>query len=116
MAQITSPNAAYDGVTNGVQFTNGQGETNDQQKIQWFLDHGYAVDGVTNMAHEEVQAVNFSETNDGAAQPEQQASANQGAESDSEFSGELGGVKHAQTEKTQVTTEQQTQVQSKQKK
>ena len=44
MTQIKSPNKEYDGVSLGVQFSQGVGETDDAKKIEWFQEHGYTVE------------------------------------------------------------------------
>lgn len=43
MATIKAPNKNYTGVSAGVQFVNGEGQTDDQWKIQWFKNKGYQV-------------------------------------------------------------------------
>ncbi|SKA99362.1 hypothetical protein SAMN05443428_13521 [Caloramator quimbayensis] len=45
MAKITAPNKKYCGITAGVSFYNGVGETTDPYLIQWFKEHGYEVEG-----------------------------------------------------------------------
>lgn len=44
MAKIYAPNERYAGVTAGVSFSNGVGETEDKWAIQWFKYKGYKVE------------------------------------------------------------------------
>lgn len=44
MAQIYAPNKEYTGVSAGVSFCNGVGETEDPHIIEWFITHGYQVE------------------------------------------------------------------------
>lgn len=43
MVQIQTKVPGYNGVSAGIQFRDGVGETNDSWRIQWFKDHGYSV-------------------------------------------------------------------------
>lgn len=43
-AVITAPNSAYDGISATVKFSDGKGETDDPNLIEWFQNNGYAVD------------------------------------------------------------------------
>lgn len=43
MARIVAPNKEYAGVSAGVPFTGGEGNTDSQYLIKWFHDHGYEV-------------------------------------------------------------------------
>lgn len=43
MAKIICPNKQYTGVSAGVPFIQGQGETNNERLIEWFKEHGYKV-------------------------------------------------------------------------
>jgi hypothetical protein len=43
LAKIYAPNERYAGVTAGVSFTNGAGETEDKWLMQWFQYKGYKV-------------------------------------------------------------------------
>jgi hypothetical protein len=71
MAKIQSPNPQYNDVTNGVQFTNGVGETSDESKLGWFREHGYTVEQEgDNNTSVKVQSVPFAEAEAGAANPE----------------------------------------------
>lgn len=108
MADIVSQNAQYDGVTIGVQFTNGRGQTDDAKKIEWFQEHGYTVENNamgtpltssvsdTEFAAETnaVNAVNFAEANATATQEGiAQANSLEGAEvNDTEFANEMGAA------------------------
>ena len=41
--KILSPNKSYTGVSASVAFINGVGETEDENIIDWFKEHGYEV-------------------------------------------------------------------------
>lgn len=43
MAKILAPNRRYDGITAGVAFKEGVGETTDPRLIKWFKSRGYTV-------------------------------------------------------------------------
>lgn len=43
MARIIAPNKQYAGVSAGVPFTGGEGNTDNEYLIKWFRDHGYEV-------------------------------------------------------------------------
>lgn len=42
--KVYSPNKSYIGVSAGVAFANGVGETEDPRLIEWFKDRGYTVE------------------------------------------------------------------------
>lgn len=44
MATIKAPNAQYTGISAGVPFVNGEGQTEDPRLIAWFEEHGYQVE------------------------------------------------------------------------
>lgn len=44
MAKIKSPNRNYTGLSAGVSFCNGVGETEDIYLIGWFKQHSYEVE------------------------------------------------------------------------
>ena len=44
MAEIFSPNEEYTGISAGVFFCNGKGETDNPHLIEWFKGHGYRVE------------------------------------------------------------------------
>ncbi len=44
MAKIQAPNKQYTGISAGVSFVNGVGETSDPHLIDWFRTHGYTVE------------------------------------------------------------------------
>lgn len=44
MTKILAPNKTYNGVSAGVPFVNGKGETDDPRRIEWFKAHGYDVE------------------------------------------------------------------------
>ena len=41
MAKIYAPNKEYTGISAGVSFVDGVGETEDPRLIEWFKAHGY---------------------------------------------------------------------------
>lgn len=43
MATIKAPNRVYNGVSAGVQFSGGEGATDNPAAIAWFRVHGYEV-------------------------------------------------------------------------
>lgn len=44
MAKILAPNEQYSGISAGVTFTNGVGETSNPELIKWFKRTGYEVE------------------------------------------------------------------------
>ena len=44
MAKIKAPNKEYTGISAGVPFVNGVGETDRPELLEWFKDHGYEVE------------------------------------------------------------------------
>lgn len=44
MAKVYSPNTKYDGITAGVQFSNGVGETDDKYILGYLSSKGYKVE------------------------------------------------------------------------
>jgi len=44
MPKIYAPNKEYTGISAGVPFVNGVGETSDPHLINWFETHGYEVE------------------------------------------------------------------------
>ncbi|MEG1798641.1 MAG: hypothetical protein RR214_00500 [Synergistaceae bacterium] len=42
--KIYAPNRQYSGVSAGVRFIDGIGETEDLELIAWFSEHGYETD------------------------------------------------------------------------
>jgi len=44
MARIIAPNKEYAGVSAGISFSNGEGNTDDKYLIEWFKAHGYEVE------------------------------------------------------------------------
>lgn len=47
MAKVYAPNKQYTGLSAGVHFVNGIGETDDPHLIEWFKDKGYTVEEFT---------------------------------------------------------------------
>lgn len=48
MAKILAPNKSYTGISAGVAFSNGVGETEDKSLIEWFYSHGYEIEKKNN--------------------------------------------------------------------
>ncbi len=46
MAVIYAPNKEYTGISAGVSFLNGKGETDNTRLLKWFAKHGYQVENV----------------------------------------------------------------------
>ena len=46
MAKIKAPNKQYSGISAGIGFVNGVGESNDPHLLLWFKEHGYEVEKV----------------------------------------------------------------------
>ena len=44
MAIILAPNPSYNGISAGIQFSKGRGQTTDPTLIAWFKNHGYIVE------------------------------------------------------------------------
>lgn len=44
MAKIIAPNKLYAGESAGIQFSNGEAETDNKWLIQWFKENGYTVE------------------------------------------------------------------------
>jgi hypothetical protein len=44
MTKIIAPNNQYSGISASVKFLNGVGETDNQNLINWFKQHGYKVE------------------------------------------------------------------------
>ena len=44
MAKIYAPNEEYTGVSAGVYFVKGAGETEDDHLVEWFKEKGYKVE------------------------------------------------------------------------
>ena len=44
MAKVFAPNKQYNGISAGVTFVNGVGETTDPYLLSWFKDKGYQVE------------------------------------------------------------------------
>nr|DAS33690.1 MAG TPA: hypothetical protein [Caudoviricetes sp.] len=53
MAVIKSPNQEYTGTSAGVTFVNGVGNTDNENLIEWFRDHGYEVEIDAEVSTEE---------------------------------------------------------------
>ncbi|MCX7715038.1 MAG: hypothetical protein N2171_04855 [Clostridia bacterium] len=47
MSKIIAPNKQYSGISAGVTFVNGVGETYDSNLIAWFESHGYEIEKKT---------------------------------------------------------------------
>lgn len=55
MAKVYSPNKKYDGITAGVQFSNGVGETEDKYILSYLKEKGYIVEDVKQKADNELE-------------------------------------------------------------
>ena len=55
MAVIKSPNQEYTGISAGVTFVNGVGNTDNENLIEWFRDHGYEVEEDTEDTEEKAK-------------------------------------------------------------
>ena len=55
MAKIIAPNKQYTGLSASVLFTNGIGETEIPELIEWFSKHGYEVENETLKDTEEIE-------------------------------------------------------------
>ena len=44
MAKVIAPNKEYTGLSAGIPFANGVGETDNEHLLQWFEGKGYTVD------------------------------------------------------------------------
>lgn len=44
MAKVYAPNKQYTGISAGVPFAGGVGETDDKRLLYWFRQHGYTVE------------------------------------------------------------------------
>lgn len=51
MSKIIAPNSQFSGLRAGIHFINGQGETDNEYLIGWFLENGYQV--IDSEANEE---------------------------------------------------------------
>lgn len=57
MAKVYSPNKKYDGITAGVQFSNGVGETKDKYILSYLKEKGYIVEDVKQKADGELESL-----------------------------------------------------------
>jgi hypothetical protein len=100
MAIVRSLNKNYDGVSIGVQFTNGQGETDDGKKLDWFIEHGFEVEGSAEQTSQyDSQNTVISQSD----QPNDAEFANEVAVADtydSQLSSQTNEITHASHEKT----------------
>lgn len=55
MAKVYSPNKKYDGITAGVQFSNGIGETDDKYILGYLSSKGYKVEDKANTVDSELE-------------------------------------------------------------
>lgn len=46
--KILAPNKQYNGISAGITFVNGIGETDDSDRINWFKENGYNVEDDLN--------------------------------------------------------------------
>lgn len=59
--KILSPNKSYTGVSASVAFCNGEGYTDNQRLVGWFIDHGYKVIDQKEVKQPETSVSNDSE-------------------------------------------------------
>lgn len=52
MPKVYAPNTEYTGVSAGVYFVNGVGETEDERALLYFRDAGYRIEGEDGPAEE----------------------------------------------------------------
>ena len=64
MAKIFAPNKKYNGISAGVKFVNGVGETNDPRLIKWFKSKGYKVEKVKSKSKTEAKSAAKTKTQD----------------------------------------------------
>lgn len=57
MAKIYAPNKEYTGMSAGVSFCNGVGETDTPRILEWFKVHGYRVDEPMEITEPEVPVI-----------------------------------------------------------
>lgn len=50
--KIFSPNKKYDGISAGIKFINGVGETTNPHILKWFEEHGYELENPLEEANE----------------------------------------------------------------
>ncbi len=50
MAKIYAPNKQYTGISAGVPFAAGVGESDNPTRLAWFCEHGYTVEETTPLA------------------------------------------------------------------
>ena len=65
MAKILAPNKQYNGISAGVAFTNGTGESDNPVLLDWFKDKGYEVEEPEEPEPED----NLTEGEDGQDEP-----------------------------------------------
>ena len=64
MAKIYAPNKEYTGMSAGVSFCNGVGETDTPRIIEWFKSHGYRVEESVEIPEINVPMINKEEDED----------------------------------------------------
>ncbi len=64
MAKIYAPNKKYTGMSAGVSFCNGEGETDTPRIIEWFKSHGYRVEEPVEIPEIKVPVINKEEDED----------------------------------------------------
>lgn len=57
MVKIYAPNKEYTGMSAGVSFCNGVGETDTPRILEWFKSHGYSVDEPMEIPDPEVSVM-----------------------------------------------------------
>jgi hypothetical protein len=68
MAKVYAPNKQYTGVSAGVTFINGIGETSDPHLLEWFREHGYTVEDEPLVEPKPLEKMTVAELNEYAEQ------------------------------------------------
>lgn len=55
--KVTSPNKEYTGISAGVLFNRGEGETSDEWLATWFESKGYTVEVIKEYQEEEIPKI-----------------------------------------------------------
>ena len=70
MAKIYAPNKEYTGMSAGVSFCNGEGETDVPRIIEWFKSHGYSVQEPVKVPENKAPVIDVDEDMDPEQIPE----------------------------------------------
>lgn len=69
MARVIAPNKEYTGLSAGVAFANGVGETDNPHLLSWFESKGYEVEKESEPVNEPDKTLGDPKTPDGVADP-----------------------------------------------